>query len=159
MLKLIQDDVTIEVKVWEEEQEPLDAIVLPATDKQRSDLGRAAVGQAWMAWSPIASTTRMIKFMPPTSWAESERCDLLQSYRFAIRVAENHEIASLSLPLPCHAGLGKGDEKLAAALSRTVLAQCRHLNHLRHVRLLGSEEQEVILYANQLVEEQKVNNG
>ncbi|SEN20568.1 hypothetical protein [Halomonas caseinilytica] len=124
-----------------------DAFVMPATDKQRRDLGNAAVGQAWMTWSDSDTSSRTIKFMLPqatSTWSEWRA--VLQGYRFAIRVADSHEVTSLSLPLPEQAGLAPLKEDHVEDLHRTILAQCQALNHVRHIRLLAHTEREAALY-------------
>lgn len=153
MLKLIQDDVTLEVRNQQElDEETLDAVVVPATDTQRRDLGRAAVGQAWMAWSPLDITPKVIKFMPPqtASWDDWQK--LLLSYRHALRVADRHEVASLALPLPQQAGLPPLQDRQAGELAMTLLAMCRKRHHLRRLQLVASGNQEAVLYANWFLE-------
>lgn len=154
MLTYMQNDVMIKIEVATEEQEDgFEAMVRPATDQQRHDLGRAAVGQAWMAWSPTGGELKTIKFMPPKAMKEDTQHELLKSYRFAIRVAEAHEVNTLALPLPERAGLERPEGALESELLRTLLAQCNALHHLRYLRLLASGEQEAVRYANRLVEE------
>lgn len=155
MLKLTQNDVTIEVINREGlDEEILDAVVVPATEEQRRDLGKAAVGQAWMAWSPIDSFPKVIKFMLPKSSVQRQK--LLKCYRLAIRVADNHEVASVVLPLPEQAGLVPLEDALAAELSRTLLELCQHLECLRHLQLLASGDQEAAVYADYLVAAQAI---
>ncbi|WP_416137749.1 hypothetical protein ACM26W_14865 [Halomonas sp. HK25] len=153
MLRLTQDELTIEVRLHQElDEEALDAVVVPATDTQRRDLGRAAVGQAWMAWSPLDTTPKVIKFMPPqtASWDEWQK--LLLSYRLALRVADRHEVASLALPLPQQAGLPPLQDRQAGGLALALLAMCRKRHHLRRLQLVASGNQEAVLYANWLLE-------
>lgn len=155
MLKLMQDDVTIEIRNHQElDEETLDAVVVPATDAQRRDLGAAAVGHAWMAWSPIEETPKLIKFMPPEAASRDEWRKLLLSYRNALRVADRHEVASLALPLPQQAGLPLLQEQLAAELALVLMETCRRRHHLRRLQLVASGNQEALLYANWLVEVQ-----
>ncbi|MGL6251575.1 MAG: hypothetical protein ACRC3F_11690 [Billgrantia desiderata] len=153
MLKLTQNDVTIEVINREGlDEETLDAVVVPATEEQRRDLGRAAEGQAWMAWSPLDITPKVIKFMPPqtASWDDWQK--LLLSYRHALRVADRHEVASLALPLPQQAGLPPLQDRQAGELAMTLLAMCRKRHHLRRLQLVASGNQEAVLYANWFLE-------
>lgn len=153
MLKLIQDDVTLKVMLQQDLDEAvLDAMVVPATDAQRRDLGSAAVGQAWMAWSLLGTTPKVIKFMPPEEGGQDEWRKLLLSYRNALRVANRHEVASLALPLPQQAGLPPLQDRLAAELAMALLETCRERHHLRHLQLIASGNQEAVLYANLLVE-------
>lgn len=155
MLKLTQDNITIEVKLHGEIDEgALDALVVTATDAQRRDLGSAAVGHAWMAWSPLEETPRLIKFMPPETGSESEWRKLLLSYRNALRVADRHEVASLALPLPEHAGLPPLRDRQVAELALILLETCRKRHHLRRLQLVASGNQEAVQHANWLVEVQ-----
>ncbi|WP_275286357.1 hypothetical protein [Halomonas elongata] len=140
-------NVTLAIQRQDERQEALDAVVIPATDKQRHDLGRAAVGQAWMTWSSSEETSKTIKFMlPQVAATESEWRTVLQGYRFAIRIADRHEATALSLPLPEQAGLDSREKEQASVLYRCILEQCQELNHIRHVRLLARDEREAALY-------------
>lgn len=155
MLKLTQDNVTIEIRNRQDlDEETLDAEVVPATDAQRRDLGTAAVGHAWMAWSPMDTTPQLIKFMPPETVNQDERGKLLLSYRNALRVADRHEVTSLALPLPQQAGLPLLQERLVAELALVLLDTCRRRRHLRRLQLIASGNQEAVLYANWLVEVQ-----
>ncbi|MWJ29516.1 hypothetical protein GPM19_15190 [Halomonas sp. ZH2S] len=155
MLKLTQNDLTIEVRTQQDlEAETLDAVVVPATEDQRRDLGKAAEGQAWMTWSPGETTPKTIKFMPPTKVSESGWEELLMCYRFAMRVAEIHEIASLALPLPEQVGLPPVEDALAARLSLTIWNESKEHRHLKHLHLVANDNQEAVLYAHWLVEVQ-----
>ncbi|TLF52983.1 hypothetical protein FEI13_02415 [Halomonas urmiana] len=155
MLKLTQNDVTIEVIHRESlDDKTLDAVMVPATEAQRRDLGTAAVGQAWMAWSHGEATPKMIKFMPPSKVSEEGGDELLKCYRFAIRVANIHEVASLALPLPEEMGLSPIEDALAARLCLTILEEAGEHHHLKHLQLIASGNQEAVLYANRLVEVQ-----
>lgn len=152
MLKLTHHNVTIEIRTRQEERQDSEAIVVPASKQQRNDLGSAAVGQAWMAWSPDEATPKVIKFIPPPSTSESEWRELLRSYCSAIRIAEVHKVASLVVPLPQQAGLMPVEDVLAARLSLAILEECRTGHHLEHLRLVAAGNQEAVLYANWLVE-------
>lgn len=157
MLKLTQNDVTIEVILREGlDEETLEAVVVPATEAQRRNLGTAAVGQAWMAWSHGEATPKMIKFMPPSRVSEKGWRELLKCYRFAIRVGEIHEVASLVLPLPEEVGLSPIEDALAARLCLTLLKEVGERHHLKHLQLIASGHDEAVQYANRLVEEQGV---
>ncbi|WIX32586.1 hypothetical protein QO259_17520 [Salinicola sp. JS01] len=156
MLTLLQDDVMIDVRVAAEgRDDECEAIVRPATDRQRHDLGRAAVGQAWMAWTPTGSELRTIKFMPPKPLRDRDSRELLKSYRFALRVAETYEVTTLALPLPEQAGLSRPEEVLEGELIHTLLGECGALRHLRHLRLHASGEQEAVRYADRLADHQR----
>ncbi|MDW7746339.1 hypothetical protein [Halomonas sp.] len=159
MLKLTQNDMTIEViHRMSLDEEIMDAVVVPATEAQRCNLGTAAVGQAWMAWSPLEATPKVIKFMPPSSVSEEGWRELLKCYRFAIRVADIHEAASLALPLPGEVGLTHIEDALAARLSLTLLKESSERHYLKHLQLVASGHQEAVLYADRLAEEQGVSS-
>jgi|TARA_A100001518_G_C1227050_1_gene78646 hypothetical protein len=153
MLKLTQNNVTIEIRNPHElDKQALEAVVEPATDQQRRQLGTAAVGHAWMAWSPIETTLKLIKFMPPQTTNQEESRKLLLSYRNALCVADRHEVSSLALPLPQQADLPLLQERWAAGLARVILETCLRRRHLRRLQLVASGNQEAVLYANWLVE-------